>query len=264
LLSILDVRHSSSTLAGFNTVDVKHYERAKRQKIRNETILDALRNNGGNDHNTGASLQIHETDEAMEVWTETIVCLYAQLSDEQRFAIATIDGCVHVGVYNNRDLAFVGFNVWMDEMKCESPIYNLTDSFAIPSARPLGATHLSLDLQKRILRGEVIVIICLDLTRMIEAANSSRPGLLELASKRETRKLREQKIGTLELKNQALKLRAEGQTVFLANGFRDRVVFDQQRPTQLLRHHQETLLREVPEAVKSEPAGDAQGEGESS
>ena len=239
-----------SVTAGLNAVDAKHFERARRQTLRNQIILDAIRNEGGQDHNTGRTLRIHATGEDLEIWSDTISRCYAQLSEEKTFAISTVDDCVHVGVYNHREVAFVGFSTWMDQIRCQSPIYNLTDSFLIPTARPLGATMLSLELQRRVLRGEIIVIVCLDLMRMVDVGNKICPGFAGFTSAKQTRQLRGRGMTSLELKGRAVRLHAAGQSTLLANGFRDRVVFDQQRPVQLLRNHLRSMSKEACEETR--------------
>lgn len=225
------------TTSTFDETDKKHYERAKRQSKRNTTILNAIRNQVGTDHNTGATVNIRELGQPVELWCSTITKCYAQLTWEKAWAIATVDECVHVGVYSNQEIAFVGFNSWMDRIKCESPIYNLTDSFFLPSSRPLGATFLSLELQTKMLSGEVLVIVCLDILRMIELGNKIKPGLIELSSKKETEKARGAQYGSLEFKGRLVRVNQEEDFVFLGAGIRDRIVFDQQRPFQILSTH---------------------------
>jgi hypothetical protein len=231
----------SFTTSEFDETDVRHYKRVKRQIIRNRTILDTIRNEGGTDHNTGAKVQISVTDGPPELWSDTIMRCYSQLSDAKTWAIAAIDDCVYVGVYSNQDAAFVGFKAWMRQMKCESPIYNLTDSFRIPSARPLGATFLSPDLQKKVLRGEILVIICLDILNLIKMANEMRAEFLSLVPKSKPA-MYALRYHMLELNGQLVRAAIGSVSTFIGAGFRDRVVFDQQRPSQLIHHQIDQLI----------------------
>jgi hypothetical protein len=222
---------------GLDPADTKHYERAKRQSSRNHTILNTIRNEGGTDPNTGAEVKITTLATPPELWCDRIMGCYQLLNENETWAIATIDKCVFVGVYSNQDIAFVGFKSWMAEIKCESPIYNLTDSFHIPSARPLGATFLSFELQTKILRGEILVIICLDIPKLIDLANEIRPGFLSLATRAVSGRARQFKMQMLEHQHHLVRVSNGTEWEFLGGGFRDRVVFDQQRPLQLIRHH---------------------------
>lgn len=240
----------------FDSADMKQYERARRQSSRNHTILNTIRNEGGTDPNTGALVKITPLEAPPDLWSDRIMSCYARLNDGQTWAIATIDKCVHIGVYSDQNIAFVGFKSWMAEIQCDSPIYNLTDSFYIPSARPLGATFLSFELQAKILRGEILVIICLDIPRLIDLANEIKPGFLSLASKAESGKAHRFKMQMLEHQGRAVKVSNGTEMEFLGGGFRDRVLFDQQRPLQLIRHH--WLLRtDSTVAIENSQDGDA-------
>lgn len=229
------------TLERYDKTDHKQYERVKKQAVRNQTIIDTIRNEAGTDPNTGAIVNIQRVEDAPRLWSQQIIDCCGRLNSEQPWALSTIDECVHMAAYSRQDMAFVGFCGWMDRIKCDSPIYNLMDSFRIPSARPLGATHLPRDLQVKILRGEILVIICLDLDRLIEVANKKRPGLMRLASKRETMEARKFKLALLEHRGRVLQLKMDDVVENLGGGFRDRVVFDQHSPSQLIDQHIETV-----------------------
>lgn len=225
--------------AEFNETDKKHYERIKRQSQRNETIVETIRNEGGSDPNTGAQVFIHPTDEPTEFWTDVITECYEELTEQKQWAIRVVDDCVYVGVYSSTKMAFVGFQAWMAKNKCESRIFNLTDSFFDPGRRPLGATLLPFHLREKILRGEILVIMCLDIAAMIEFANRMKPGFMQLATKKETAKMQQKHpMGDFTLKGLLVKTCDDSsQAAFLGDGFRDRILFDQHRPAQLIAQH---------------------------
>lgn len=235
--------------SGYNETDRKHYERVKRQAKRNDTIVSTIRNEGGTDPNTGSKVVIQPTPDLVEHWSEDVMRCYESLNESKKWAISVIDECVYVGVYSDQRMAFVGFQAWMKQQGCESRIFSLTDSFRDPGVRPLGATFLSLDLQKKILRGEILVIMCLDILRMIDLANKLQPGYLQLATKTETVRMRGQKVGDFTLNGLFIRANVAGEVTFLGGGFRDRVLFDQQRPAQLLSQH----LAMAPLATREQP-----------
>ena len=234
-------------------IDKKHFERVKRQAQRNHTIIETIRNEGGTDPNTGGKVLIHPTGEPTELWSKAIVSCYEQLSDQKNWAIQEIDDCLYLGVYNDLKHAFVGFQAWMHSIKCRSRIFNLTDCFRNPGVRPLGAMDLPLPLKEQILRGDIVVIMCLDIARMIELANRIQPGYMRLATRKETARMR-QTLPHNDFALDRLLVRAGGETgphTYLAEGFRDRILFDQHRPAQLLAqnirgeaHLRKTLERE--------------------
>lgn len=230
------------TTEQLSQVDRAQYNRVKRQAIRNQTIVDTVRNEGGTDPNTGAIVSVLKTDDPPMLWSDRIVSCYRELSDSKPWSIASIDECVHLGVYNRRDMAFVGFNSWMDRLKCTSPIFNLTDSFRDPSVRPLGATFLPIELQNKILRGDVLVIICLDYERLFQMSNKMHDSVMRSASRRETSEAKRHKLRMLEFNGRLIEMRIGDNALYLGAGFRDRVIFDQHCPSQLVSQNIAQLL----------------------
>jgi hypothetical protein len=64
-------------------------------------------------------------------------------------------------------------------------------------------------------------------------------------SKRETAKMRVHKYRMLGYKGKLIQARIGDYAVNLGAGFRDRILFDQQRPPQLIRHHIARMLAEL-------------------
>ena len=223
--------------ADFDEADRKHYERVKRQVKRYNTIMATIRNEGGIDPNTGDQVVIYSSPEPRAFWADRIEACYQSLSDEKKWAIDVIDDCVYLGVYSDQYSAFVGFQSWMRIERCESRIHNLTDSFHDPGVRPLGASFLSMELRKEVMRGDILVIMCLDIARFIELGNSMQPGFMRLATKAESSKAPAHRFGSLTLNGCHVVATIGGEEQILGLGTRDRILFDQQRPRQLLAQH---------------------------
>jgi hypothetical protein len=224
------------TTANFNETDKKHYERVKRQAERNNTIVSTIRNEGGTDPSTGLKVVIRAMPEPVDFWSDRIEACYAALRGDKTWALDVIDECVYLGVYSDQMSAFAGFNGWMKIQHCESKIFSLTDSFHDPGVRPLGATFLSMDLRLKVLRGEILVIICLDILKFIELGNSMQPGYMQLASKAASLKAHSRLINPLTLNGRHIVTTIGGETAVVGLGTRDRILFDQQSPRQLLAH----------------------------
>jgi len=239
-------RFEGFATAGFDETDMEQFQRVKRQTERNQTIMTAIHSEGGIDHNTGIEVKIFPIKDAPEFWNSTIIDCYHQLNESKKWAIATIEECVHVGVYSDQEIAFVGFKSWMASIKCKSRVFNLTDSFRDPWTRPLGATDLPFELVKKIFRGDILVIICLDIVRMVQLANQMLEGFLALTSARDAARVRGKGIPLLQCEDQFVRARIGTATYFVGEGLRDRVVFDQHLPSQLIANHISTMqTREV-------------------
>lgn len=226
--------------AGLNKVDVEHFDRAKRQAERGIAITDTIKNEEGVDQNTGDIIKIHTLGEPLELWTEKIVKCYEELNEKKKWAIDTIEGCIHIGVYSAQEAA-MAFGLWMMSMECKSTIYNLLDSYSIPSARPFGATDFPIDLLNKIFRGEVLVVICVNVLELMALGNSLSPGFLTFASKRDSAEARKT-YAPLEYQGRCVQINsAEGKGI-LGMGSIERMVFDQHCPAQLLRQYIRTPL----------------------
>ena len=223
--------------AEYSKTDRKHYERVKKQAQRNSTILATIRDERGEDPSTGHKVTITDLGKPIEVWSERIQSCYESLTDDKKWAISSVEECVYLGVYSDPNIGFVGFNGWMDRRGCSSPVFSLTDSFFYSSARPLGSTFLSYDLRSKVLRGEIVVIICLDVLRLIELGNRIRPGSMRLATRAESAMANKLRVQSLTLGDLSVVMRVGDRDTFLGGGILDRIVFDQHLPSQLLEHH---------------------------
>lgn len=227
----------SLVTADLNETDKKHYERVKKQAKRNDMILSTILNEGGTDPNTGAKVVINSTPEPPEYWCGRITRCYERLDKDKHWAIDVIDECVYLGVYSDQGMAFAGFQMWMDQVRCASPIFSLMDSFLDPNVRPLGAILISETLRRKVLRGEILVVMCLDILKFIDLGNRIFPGSMRLATKAETAKMRRHSMGmgSLMLNNKLICTTIAGQDLYLGAGTRDRILFDQHSPAQLLK-----------------------------
>jgi hypothetical protein len=107
------------------------------------------------------------------------------------------------------------------------------DSFLDFNVRPLGATLIPETLRRKVLRGEILVVMCLDILKFIDLGNRIRPGSMRLATKAETAKMRRHSMGmgSLMLNNKLICTTIAGQDLYLGAGTRDRILFDQHAST---------------------------------
>jgi len=210
--------------------DKKHFDRLKKQYARASSVVEVIKNEKGIDHNTGMKVNIHSLENEVQLYSQVIVACYKDLNSSKTWSIATVDGCLHVGVYSDTELAFVAFNTWIDGIGCTSPIYNLTDSFFDPTVRPFFSLDLPLELLRKVFNGEVTIILCLDLRAFIEVGNKMYPELLYLGTKKESAETTQKPYVFALLDGRVIKAKTKGDDLTMGHGIIDRIIFDLQRP----------------------------------
>jgi len=221
--------------------DIKHFERLKKQAWVGKTVMDTINHEKGMDHNTGKGVRIYPTTHEPKSYGSRILKCYEQLNVEKTWAIDTIDECLHIGVYNKNDDAFVGFNGWMDIIKCKSPIYNITDSFRIPTSTPFASLNLPTELLKKVIAGEITIILCLDIRAFVDVANSMFPNFLTYADKKRTAQADQENTESLKLEGQAIVGTDDG---IVGQGLADRMLFDLRSPKQVIKSLRQALTSE--------------------
>ncbi|MCD8566373.1 MAG: hypothetical protein LRY36_00275 [Alphaproteobacteria bacterium] len=211
--------------------DRRHFERLKKQAQVGKAVSDTLNNERGIDHNTGGNVRIFPTSYGPQSYGSNIVSCYEQLNEQKTWAIDSIDECLHIGVYNRVDQAFVAFNGWMDLIKCTSPIYNITDSFRIPTSTPFAALNLPTRLLEKIIKGEIIILLCLDIRAFMDMANSMFPNFFTYADRKRTAQADRGYMLPLKLEGKAI-LANDG---IVGQGLADRILFDLQSPKQVIK-----------------------------
>jgi hypothetical protein len=216
----------------FTPSEGKQFDRIKRQITKGNQVLDILNNEQGTDPNSGANVRLYPTPYAIMSYASDIVECYEQLSDKKSWAITTVDGCLHVGVYNNPTQAFVAFNGWMDGIKCTSPVYNITDCIRTLHATPFASLGLPTNLLKQIIKGQIMIVMCLDVRAFVEVANTMFPNLLSYADKKASAEADRLHGMPLKLGNQAIATASGG---YVGLGLIDRILFGLRRPQQVIR-----------------------------
>ncbi|MDH0866437.1 hypothetical protein [Mitsuaria sp. GD03876] len=216
--------------------DLKHFARAKRQAERNNAAISIIKNEGGDDPFTGGRVQIQRVAPP-KTWGDRIAACAASLTAERQWAIDVVEDCVYIGVYTDPKMAFAGFQSWMKIQACTAPVVNFLDSFRQPAVRPLGAANMTYELRLKALRGDILVILCLDIHRLIERGNKLLPGFMRLGSRSEGAKAQSPRIQDFTLDGCPVICNVGGQEVILGAGTRDRILFDFHSPTQLLQNY---------------------------
>jgi len=216
----------------FNTKDKKQYTRTSNQIKRNEDLASTLKSGKGPDALSGLEVRIQETKIQVELYNESLVLCRKRLEDHGTYAIITIDNCLHIGMYKTLEFAYVGFSSWMKGIECKSKIYNITDSFHDPLSRPLLSLDMPTEFIIEALKGDIIMVACLDIQAFYDLAERTYPNMLSLTKPPSLVHLEEMQIDRLAL---TMTVDGDAGVVYLGDGLISRMVFDLQRPSNILK-----------------------------
>ncbi|MGC0797334.1 hypothetical protein WKH50_22200 [Pantoea agglomerans] len=211
--------------------DIQQFKRIKNQMIRAGNALEAIHTGEGYDNLMKTPVSIEERDYRPEFFNMNIVKLAEEVKAGKKWAIDIIDECVYIGVYPESDLGFIGFNTWIDGTEFKGRVTNINDSFFDPLSRPFLNLNLPTDLLMDIMAGKLLIVMCFDHEKFFERANAKHPGLFTLE---EYPQKYAHTQNTLHVGSKGIASLVEGNVSFVGNGFETRILFDLQRPDNLI------------------------------
>ena len=219
-----------------NATDRKHYARVKRQVERSLSIEEILITGDGRDHRTGSHVITPASRKDPTHFAGELDKRCAEVVGDTTWALGVVDNCLYYGVYSDPRmlLAFAG---WVKELiQTPTRVVNLVHSFHDALVRPLPASFLSIEQIARVLRGEIIVVMTLDIDQWIRIGNE-RLGQerIFLETKRRSRQMLNKTEGYVLTQHdeRLIGVRNEAQVHYLGEGVFDRLFFDFQTPTSL-------------------------------
>lgn len=210
--------------------DFKQFERIRKQFDRHSKISTTINTGKGEDHNTGATVRIVESEAVSFHFTERIVELWKSLSDHKKWAIAEVDRCLYIGIYKSVDIAFAGFEGWMAGINNECDVYNLMDCFRDGLARPFFHLDLPLELLLEVFKGELVVAISLDLVRLVEEINSIEQDLIKFVPIKKKKDKIDSYYDLISHKKQNLVMKSSYGDLQLGTGILTRIIYDFECP----------------------------------
>lgn len=218
----------------FNVKDKSQFIRARNQMRRGENLSRTLTTGDGIDQLTGQNVHIGETQVELEFYSDELVDCRKRLEENGSWAISVIDNCLYIGLYKQPEFAYAGFSAWMHDIECKSKVHNITDSFFDPLARPLLSLDLPTEIILEILRGDIIMIACLDIEKFFTLSQMIYPNMLKL-----TRPDSLPSVGDMLVKGKAMAMtirNGNGKGVgYLGDGLITRMVYDLQTPSSILK-----------------------------
>lgn len=214
--------------------DIKQFKRVKNQMIRAGNALEAIYTGEGYDNLMQSPVIIEDRDYQPVFFSDNIIKLTEEIKGGKKWAICVIDECLCVGVYAETNMGFVGFNTWIDSDEFKGRVTNINDSFFDTLSRPFLSLNLPTDLLMDIMAGKLLIVMCFDHEKFFERANARHPGLFTLEEYPENNEKHAHAKNTLHVGSKGIASLVDGNVSFVGNGFETRILFDLQRPDNLI------------------------------
>ncbi|ADW76682.1 hypothetical protein Rahaq_5116 (plasmid) [Rahnella aceris] len=214
-----------------NTTDKKHFFRAKKQQERLSSVEQILETGEGHDNYHDKPVRIQDHNYIPDFFHELIIHSWKKLRLGKLWDIHVVDECLFIGVYENTKIGFVGFNTWKNTTKFKGIVFNVLDSGRMMFVRPFMCLNLPVDILEDIIDGKVIVVLCLDYERFFNYGNSIYPGIFKLENTDVDSDLLSSCMHVNKLPIYSLH---GGNKVYMQTGMESRIVFDFQRPRNVI------------------------------
>ncbi|AFE61278.1 hypothetical protein Q7S_25641 (plasmid) [Rahnella aquatilis HX2] len=214
--------------------DTEQFNRIKNQMIRAGNALEAIHTGEGYDNLMQSPVIIEDRDYQPEFFNENIINLAQEIKGGKKWSIGVIDECLYVGVYPETQMGFVGFNAWVDGTGFKGNITNINESFFDNLSRPFLSLNLPTELLTDMMAGKLLIVMCFDHEKFYERANSRYPGLFTLEEYPDNTKNHARSQNTLHVGSKGIASLVEGNVSFVGNGYETRILFDLQRPDNLI------------------------------
>lgn len=214
--------------------DIQQFNRIKNQMIRAGNALEAIHTGEGYDNLMQSPVIIEDRDYQSVFFSDNIIKLAEEIKGGKKWAIRVIDECLYVGVYPETQMGFVGFNAWVSHSGLNGRITNINDSFFDTLSRPFLSLNLPTDMLVDIMAGKLLIVMCFDHKKFFERANTRYPGLFTLEEYPENTEKHAHSQNTLHIGLKGIASLVEGNVSFVGNGFETRILFDLQRPDNLI------------------------------
>lgn len=215
----------------FNDKDIQHYNRTKKQWQRLTDITNTINNGSGYDYYHKQQVSIEDENYIPEFYNQTIVNRWIDIKAGKEWSIDVIDECVYIGAYKTTEMGFIGFNSWMDGTNFKGRVLNISDSISNHFVQPLFNLNIPHELIEDIISGNIIIVLCLDFMKFMQLGNKKHPNLLHLAP---LPKASSDPNDYFMVGKEAIFSYKEGNISFIGTGFESRIIFDLQRPKNII------------------------------
>lgn len=217
--------------------DLKQLNRMAKQQWRMSQLKLVAKEGKGICISSNNKINIPDERIFVDCYEDKIIKMYEQIRDGKKWAIATIEDCLHIGLYKDLRLTFA-FDAWMEGESIDSEKIDYLNVFSIPLACPPLAQFLPDELILKLSTEEYKLLLCLDLPSWIKQANEASifQGELTLEAPKKSRKLKMESKGELvDYKGQLIKYSEGDTTGYIGYGILMKIFFMQYKPISVLK-----------------------------
>jgi len=221
---------------GFGEKDFKQLDRMAKQQWRMSQFQKVAKDGKGIDISSNKKVSVPDERTLVDSYEAEIIRMYEDIKKGKNWAIATIDECLHLGLYKDQRLA-LGFEVWMSGLDIDSKKIDYLNVFSIPLACPPFAQMLPDDLILKLSTEKYKFLLCLDIPTWIKKTNEANifPGELVFEAPKKSRKIKMESRELVDYKGKLIKYVEDDIDGYIGYGILMKIFFRHYEPISVLK-----------------------------
>lgn len=224
---------------------MKQFERYIKQQIKLNSTAETINKGEGIDNATGLKVKIHNDVFVTNDFYDDINEMLEEV-DEKNYSLKVIEGCLLVGVYNNKNMPIdSAFKLWKMSLNIKFPEVDITSSLAAPIAYPLFLHPFRNEDKLKLIFREKSIKLTLDINGWLELMKDFEMNYRCL-SKKETSRInsKSSKCKLFAVEGQALEVEYNKRKMIIGNGFFGRILCQFVTPKSAIRFLRNSLEQE--------------------
>lgn len=217
-------RHLQVELRDKDEKFIRQFERVIKQIRKSNQVTETISTGYGADLFTGQKVRIIQGDIQPNTFFDTLHSL-ARECHKKGYAIATVEGCLIIGVYDTEKFPSHIFDAWHDLLKIRAPIYDIRTSFYDPLAYPIFLHGFSDTFILDVISGRKVIKMSLDVDKWLNTFLEDGCKVNWL-SKRETNKINSKMKGVnrvFDIDGQGIEIEKDGIKQVVGHGILSRL-----------------------------------------
>ncbi|MEM5011888.1 hypothetical protein WKH57_14285 [Niallia taxi] len=212
----------------------KQFERYIKQQQKGLNTTEIINSGKGKDDVTGLNIRT-VNDVFYTQHFDTVIKKMLEEVNKKNYSIRTIDDCLIVGVYNTSKIPiYRGFEAWKQSVEVDFPTINLVQFLDSPVAHPIFLHPFSIDDKIKLVNGDKMVLMSLDVRKWFEILES-KDLEVKLLTKKQTARMNTvpDHSKAFEYNGQAIEVKFGGISQILFDGIFERMFNQFVRPSSM-------------------------------